>query len=162
MPLWWNKSSPKEDLYLHLNICLLSVLDPLCKNFVLRSRRKVVLPDVEAEQCWHRLRFPDVKIQAFTYRRPVVSSVWWAWQEKLCFVCFLSLPSYTLWCYLSEITSLSCNKGKEILSHKHYHLLIEDDKSLIKPRKEIILGINMERFEGGSFTAVVIWGRDRQ
>lgn len=66
------------------------------------------------------------------------------------------LPSYTLWCYLSEITSLSCNKGKEILSHKHYHLLIEDDKSLIKPRKEIILGINMERFEGGSFTAVVI------
>lgn len=35
----------------HLNICSLSVLDPVCKYFVLRFNRKVVLPDGEAEQC---------------------------------------------------------------------------------------------------------------
>lgn len=98
----WNKSSPKEDLDLHLSICSVSVLDPVCKNFFLRFNRKVVLPGVEAEQCWHRLRF-------FWCENTSIHL-----QKKICsFFSFMSLtventfrllpflPPYTLWFHLS-------------------------------------------------------------
>lgn len=71
-------------------------------------------------------------------------------ETMFCLLPFLAL--YTVVLSLSEIACLSCNKGKELL----LHVLIQDDKSLIKLRKETILRINIEIFGGTSFKFTVV------
>ena len=166
MALWRSKSSPKEDLDLQLNICICQCMTWTVRILFwgLRGRLHrcsswVVLTETGIFWCENTSVHLQEICSLFSC---MISTV-----ETICFVS-ASLPfltfSHAVVVALYEITCLwAVTKEKSTYCLSCWHLLVRDDKSPIKLRKEAILRINKELFEDRSFkSTAVTWGRGRR